>query len=83
MCNKETIRRAANDMNYQILKSDWATVTDFYDKVGLEPTSESDEYGWNGEHPLELGFSTHETPDGKPCLSYEFVVSPIRNPWQI
>jgi hypothetical protein len=82
-CNKEKIRRALNDINYQILHSDWATVSDFWDKVGLEPTSTSDEEGWNIEHPLEIEFGCHETPDGKPCMSYEFMVVPVRTPWQL
>ncbi len=83
MCNKEKIRRALNDINYQILHSDYATLSDFWDKVGLEPTSASDEEGWNSEHPLEIEFNCHETPDGKPCMSYEFMVVPVKNPWQV
>lgn len=81
MCNKETIRKAANDINYQILKSDWATLSDFYKIVNLEPTSVSDEMGWNGENPCEVLFAAIETPDGQPCLSYDFAFTPIRHPW--
>ena len=81
MCDKETLRRAQNDVGYEILHSDYATLSFFYKKVGLEPTSTSDEFGWNSENPCELLFSTTETPDGRPCLSYDFSVVPVRNPW--
>jgi len=82
-CNKETIRRALNDINYQILHSDSASLSDFWEKIGLEPTSVSDEIGWNSEHPLEIEFSCHETPDGKACMAYEFTVVPVHNFWQV
>lgn len=81
--SKESIRRAVNDANYQILRSDYATLSDFWDSVGLDRTSISDEFGWNGDNPLEVSFSTHETPDGKACMAYDFLVVPVRNPWRI
>lgn len=81
--NKETIRRAANDINYQILHNDWATLSDFYKKVGLEPTSVSDELGWNGENPCEILFAPIEGPNGLPALSYDFAFVPIRAPWVV
>jgi hypothetical protein len=80
--SKNAIEAARNAINYDILKSDYATLTSFWDKIGLPQTSGSDEMGWNSERPLELGWSTVESPDGKPCLSYDFVVVPIRDPWR-
>lgn len=82
MSDKERLRRAANDIAYQVLHSDYATLSDFYDKVGLDSTSVSEEMGWNTENQIELLFSTVETPDGQPCLSYDFAVVPIREPWR-
>lgn len=82
MCDKEKIRRAENDINYEILHSDYATLHDFYKIVGLEDTSVSHELGWNAENPLAISYSTVESPDGRPCLSYDFAVVPIRDPWR-
>lgn len=80
--DKETLRRAANDIAYQVLHSDFATVEEFYKKIKLEPTSSSSEFGWNTENQIELLFSPVETPDGRPCLSFDFAVIPVYQPWQ-
>lgn len=82
MCDKEKIRRAENDINYEILHSDFATLQDFYDYLKLEETSVSREMGWNAENPCAITFATVEAPDGRPCLSYDFAVVPIRDPWR-
>ena len=80
--SKNAIEAARNELNYNILKSDYVTLSDFYDKIGLPHTSVSDEMGWNSENQLEIGWSAVETPDGRPCLSYDFAVVPIRDPWR-
>lgn len=75
----EVIKKAQNDLNYQILHNDYASVTDFYDKIGLEPTQSSDEVGWNTDHKLELNLGSHLSPDGRPCIYIGFNVVPIRD----
>lgn len=80
--NMEAIRKAENDVNKRIHANDAATLTDFYNAVGLEPTSQSDEIGWNTDKFLELGFSTTMTKEGKPALSYDFLSVPFPRPWQ-
>lgn len=85
----ETLRRAENNINYQILHGDYATINDFYDQINgdlkpklIEYTSESSEMGWNTDKPLELGYSTVMYQERIPCISYEFVSVPIREPWR-
>jgi len=75
----ETLKKAQNDTNYQILSRDYASLSDFYDRVGLPATSFSEEVGWNADKKCELLFSTVLAPDGKPCISFDFDISPIRN----
>lgn len=77
MSSKNAIEKAQNEINYQINRFDHAALTDFYEKLGLEPTSESDDIGWNSDQPLELLWSTAEAPDGRPCLSYDFATVPL------
>lgn len=74
----ETLRRAENDINYQINRDYFASLSDFYDRVGLERTSMSDDFGWNADKLLELHFSTALTPSGQPCVTMDFRVAPIR-----
>lgn len=76
----ETLRRAENDINFEILNSGHAVLSDFYERVGLKPTSASEEVGWTApDDRLELGISTILTPDGKPCLSFDLNVKPVRH----
>ena len=58
-----------------------ATISDFYDKIGLSHTSISDSFGWNVGEPLELTWTTTSTKDNKPAMSYDFRSDPFLRPW--
>lgn len=75
----ETLRKAQNDINYEVMNSSYASLSDFYNLVGLPQTSYSDEVGWNADKLLELQFSATLSEDGRPCISLEFVVAPVRH----
>lgn len=75
----ETLKKAQNDTNYIVLNDMYATLSDFYDKIGLPPTGMSDEVGWNCDRMLELKFSTVLSDDGRPCISVGFQVAPVRD----
>lgn len=74
----EDLKRAQNDINYQILQDDYATLADFYTQIKLKTTPMSYELGWNHEAPLDLVFTTVMSEDQKPCIGVEFRVAPIR-----
>lgn len=74
----EDLKRAQNKINHQVNNDYYASLTDFYNEVGLSPTSMSDEVGWNVNKLLELEFSAVIADDGSPCISIEFKVEPIR-----
>jgi hypothetical protein len=79
----ESIRKAQNDLNGKVLNDYYASLTDFYNLIGLPPTSYSDEVGWNSDSQLELQFSTTLSEDGRPCLSVDFKVTPIREYYRL
>lgn len=79
LSDMETLKKAQNDVNHQVLNEYYASLTDFYDKVGLPSTSMSDEVGWNSDRLLELKFSVTLGEHDKPCLSVDFDVAPIRD----
>lgn len=70
--NMETLRRAENDINAQMFRDNEANLNDFYHLVGLEPTSTSSRTGWNVDKMLKLQFSSVISPDGQPCLAFEY-----------
>ena len=74
----ETLRRIQNDINHQLISDMYVSLSEFYDAIGLEKTSMSDHFGWNLDKLLELEFSTALSPSGKPCLTMNFRVEPIR-----
>lgn len=79
--NIEDINKAVNEINREILISDFQTLSDFYDCIGLDHISTSDYFGWNTNERLEVDWSTCTTPDGKHAVhSFEFVNPPIMNP---
>lgn len=77
--NVENIRRAANDINARIIHDSYASLTDFYEMIGLSRTAISDEVGWTLDRMLDIRFSSALTEENRPCLSVEFRIDPVRN----
>lgn len=82
MSSMESLRKAENDINYKILHEEYASLTDFYNSIGIEKTSISEEVGWNTTKMLELHFSTTMSADNRPCISIDFNVLPVRDYWR-
>ena len=75
----ETIRKAMNDVNYEVNSNMYATQTMFYELIGLNKTGMSDELGWDGTKPLEIHFAGHiNNKTGKPCISIDYRMMGIR-----
>jgi hypothetical protein len=79
----ETLRKAENDINRQILNDNYASLSEFFSKIGLSPTAISEELGWNLDYKLELEFDTTISENDKPCLVVDYKVQPIRNYFRI
>lgn len=75
----ETLKKAENDTNYQMIHHDYASLTDYWNNVGLPKTAESDEVGWcSSDGKLECEYSTTMSDDGKPCITVNFRTVPVR-----
>ena len=79
----ETLKKGQNDLNYSILQDGYASLGDFYNKIDLPTTSYSEEVGWTSDKLLELEFSTCLSDDGKPCISVNFRVTPVRDYYKL
>lgn len=75
----EELRAAENTLNQQVLRHQYQSLTDFYDLIGLDRTSMSDDFGWNADELLELKFTSTIASDGRPCLVMDYRVEPIRD----
>lgn len=79
MSDMETLKKAQNDLNYMVLNNYYASMSDFYDLIGLDRTKISDDMGWNSDKMLELTFSTVLSDDDRPCMVMDYQVVPIRD----
>ena len=75
----EKIRKAQNDINEHIYDFMYASLSEFYELIGLDSNAYSDEVGWNPDRPMRLDFSAGMAKDDKPCVVVEYNVAPVRN----
>lgn len=79
----ENIKQAMNRVNYDIVQGVYASLSDFYAYLGLHSTGVSDELGWNGDHLMDIKFSTTIADDNRPCIAFEYRVEPVRNYFRV
>lgn len=77
--NADAIRKAVNEVNFQIIHEMYASLNDFFNKIGLSPTAYSSEVGWNADALLEVHYSTTLSEDDRPCIALEYETHPIRD----
>ena len=76
----ETIKRAENVINKQLLSDMYVSLNDFYDEIGLDFTKVGRELGWSVDEGLiEIHFSSQLADDGTPCLVVEYYTPPRYN----
>lgn len=76
--NMESLRSAENKINHSMITDMYATLSDFYDWIGLTHTQESGEVGWSMDNLMELAFTSGMAHDGRtPILIMEYRKSPV------
>lgn len=76
----ETIKRAENVINKQMLSDMYVSLNDFYDEIGLDFTKVGRELGWSVDDGLiDIHFSSQLADDGTPCLVVEYCTPPRYN----
>lgn len=76
---QESIRSAVNEVNRIVLLQDYATLSDFYDVIGMPAPAFSREIGWSSSESLmDVRFSAHLTPANEPVNAFEFTAEPVR-----
>lgn len=68
----EKVNQALNDFNKDMLYGHYCSLSEFYSRIGLEDTTQSDDIGWNSRDPLlELVFTT-VLKDDKAVVAFAF-----------
>lgn len=76
----ESIRKAMNDVNYEMMTSEYISLNDFYAKLGTDTITVGDTVGWNiGRTGLMDIIFDGMIVDGKPAITIEYTVDPIQD----
>jgi hypothetical protein len=73
----ESLRKAVNDLNERIINENYASLSDFYNLIGLNSTAESDYVGWNTNQLLEVDYSGVLDKHGAPMIALTFRNTPM------
>lgn len=78
MCSIETIKKAENTLNKQMLHdiSGYVSLNEFYDELGLDHTSVGDDLGWNTDQLIDINFSSQLNDNGEPSVVLDYLVAP-------
>lgn len=68
----DAIKRAEIDINFTILNDGYASLSNWYDLLGLPHTSGSDDFGWNTDRKFELEYTYEADEFDRPCLAINF-----------
>lgn len=72
----ETIRRAQNDMNAEIINNMCISLNEFYTKLGIPQTALGDEVGWDTDNMLAIDYHGALTEDNRPCIALNYKTHP-------
>jgi hypothetical protein len=72
----EKVRSAVNDINFQVINDDSASLSDYWSLVGLDSTSVSDDLGWRTDNKLDCHYTSELTKEGTPCMVITFRSQP-------
>lgn len=78
LATREQVEQAVNQINYQINQQWSASLSEFYDLLGLSRTAVSDEFGWNSDELLEPYYSPTFVGDRKPAVEIRYNTLPFR-----
>jgi hypothetical protein len=73
----EAIKRAENKINYELVHFSAASLSEFYDELGVSATTYSDMVGWDVGNQMTVKISTVMSPDNRPCLAIDFNPYPV------
>lgn len=72
----EDVKKAINKVNHDIIHFMSVSLSEFYDELGLPPTTYTDSVGWNTDNMIDVSFSTTLSPDNQPCIAIDFNRAP-------
>lgn len=75
----QAVQNAVNQINHQINQTFYASLTEFYDLLGLNKSDMSDEFGWNSDELLDIYHTAVMTNDGKAAVAIRYNTTPFKH----
>lgn len=72
----EAIMRAENHINRELVNFMAASLSEFFDEIGVPATTFTDMVGWDVNNHLEIQITATKSPDNRPCLALNFHPEP-------
>lgn len=72
----ETLRRAENTLNKELLNSSYVSLNEMYSEIGLDEVKLGDDMGWVPDNMLEFRFSARLASDNTPCVVLDYKIDP-------
>jgi Family of unknown function (DUF6353) len=73
----EAIMRAENVINRELVNFCSASLSEFFDEIGVPATTFTDTHGWDVNNHVEIQITATTTPDNRPCLAINFHPEPV------
>jgi hypothetical protein len=73
----EEIKKAVNKVNRDLNNFMYASLSSFYEELGIPPTTYSDLVGWNANQHMDVKFSAVMSSDNRPCMAIDFEPVPF------
>ena len=73
----EAIMRAENVVNRELVNFCAASLSEFFDELGVPATTFTDTHGWDVNNHVEVQITATTTPDNRPCLAIDFHPAPV------
>ena len=73
----EEVKKAVNKVNHDLNNFMYASLSSFYDELGLPATTYSDMVGWNANTQMDVNLSTTLSSDNRPCIAVDFTPAPF------
>lgn len=74
--SKVRIDKAVNEFNAQVINNTYSSLSEFWDMIGLPPTSHSDDIGWSTDKLLEISTAGILDENDNPGLAIDFLSKP-------
>lgn len=75
----EEIKKAENTLNFNIVNNMSASLSEFYQDIGLPPNGASEYVGWSSDQMVNIVISAVMSPDNRPCMAIDFTPNPAPN----